>query len=175
MIIPLLAIVVTLFCLVQPCDGQQVFSGQVIGVTDGDTIKVFHDGIVSKIRLANIDCPEHNQAFGQAAKLFTSNYVFGKFVQIADEGNDRYGRVIGEVAVLNTPLDLNHALVAYGLAWAYRQYCHDSSFYSLESSARSQHIGLWSDANAQAPWDFRKQEKQHRLLYKSNHLLSLFH
>ncbi len=175
MIILLLITVLMLFSLVQPCEGQQIFSGQVVGVTDGDTIKVLHDGTISKIRLANIDAPEHNQAFGQAAKQFTSNFAFGKFVQVADEGNDRYGRVIGEVAVLNTPLDLNHALVAYGLAWVYRKYCHDGSFYSLESSARSQHIGLWSDPNPQAPWNFRKEEKQHRLLYKSNHLLSLFH
>lgn len=32
--------------------------GKVVGVSDGDTITVMHDGKAEKIRLYGIDCPE---------------------------------------------------------------------------------------------------------------------
>ena len=53
------------------------FSGRVVGVTDGDTIKVLHNGKAEKIRLHGIDCPEKAQPFGTKAKQFTSEMVFG--------------------------------------------------------------------------------------------------
>jgi endonuclease YncB( thermonuclease family) len=145
---------------VSPAFASDAFYGEVVGITDGDTIKVLHDGAVTKVRLANIDCPEHNQSFGQRAKEFTAEYVFGKIVTIDNEGTDRYGRTIGEVIPNDEPADLNHALVANGLAWVYQKYCHDTSFYQSESIAQAQHIGLWADPNAQPPWEFRRQEKQ---------------
>ncbi len=58
------------------------FSGRVIGVTDGDTIKVLHNGKAEKIRLHGIDCPEKAQPFGTKAKQFTSEMVFGKDVTV---------------------------------------------------------------------------------------------
>lgn len=42
--------------------------GQIVSITDGDTIKVLHDGQQVKVRLYGIDAPEKKQAFGQAAK-----------------------------------------------------------------------------------------------------------
>jgi micrococcal nuclease len=43
----------------------------VVGISDGDTISVMHNGRAEKIRLNGIDCPEKRQAFGQLAKQFT--------------------------------------------------------------------------------------------------------
>ena len=40
------------------------FSGPVVGISDGDTITVLHDGKGEKIRLNGIDAPEKGQAFG---------------------------------------------------------------------------------------------------------------
>lgn len=169
-------ITVLLIGLLNPAFASEIFSGEVIGVSDGDTIKILYDGEVMKVRLANIDCPEHNQAFGQRAKQFTSEYVFGKFVTIEDEGHDRYGRTIGEVMPQNQTTDLNHALVQSGLAWVSPKYCHDSSFYQIESAAQSDHIGLWADPKAQPPWEFRRQEKIQKATSKPRHMVSgLFH
>ena len=39
------------------------FTGRVVGVADGDTITVLHDGKGERIRLHGIDCPEKRQAF----------------------------------------------------------------------------------------------------------------
>jgi endonuclease YncB( thermonuclease family) len=54
------------------------FSGRVVGVTDGDTITILHNGQGEKIRLSGIDCPEKAQAYGQKAKQAASGLVFGK-------------------------------------------------------------------------------------------------
>jgi len=43
------------------------FTGKLVKVLDGDTVEVMHDGKAERIRLAQIDCPEKNQPFGQAA------------------------------------------------------------------------------------------------------------
>ena len=51
------------------------FTGRVIGVTDGDTITVLHNGKGERIRLHGIDCPEKRQAFGKRAKQFTAQQV----------------------------------------------------------------------------------------------------
>ncbi len=56
------------------------FTGRVVGVSDGDTITVLHNGKGERIRLHGIDCPEKRQAFGKRAKQLTSNLVFGKTV-----------------------------------------------------------------------------------------------
>src|SRR2546422_9117216 len=97
------------------------FTGKVVGVTDGDTISVMHNGRAEKIRLHGIDCPEKGQAFGQRAKQFTSTLVFGKEVTVTVQDSDKYGRTIGEVTLLDGRV-LNHELVKAGLAWWYRKY-----------------------------------------------------
>src|SRR2546426_3984017 len=86
------------------------FSGRVVGISDGDTIKVMHNGKAEKIRLYGIDCPEKGQAFGQRAKQFTSAMVFGKTVTIQEHGQDMYGRTVGDVILLDGRV-LNRELV----------------------------------------------------------------
>ncbi len=51
------------------------FTGRVVGVSDGDTITVMHNGKGVRIRLHGIDCPEKRQAFGNRAKQFTAQQV----------------------------------------------------------------------------------------------------
>src|SRR5438094_4600286 len=97
------------------------FSGRVVGVTDGDTIKVMHNGRAEKIRLYGIDCPEKRQAFGTKAKQFTSGQAFGKDVTVQVKDTDRYGRTVG-IVILPDGRSLNEELVYQGLAWWYRKY-----------------------------------------------------
>ncbi len=73
------------------------FTGRVVGVSDGDTITVLHNGKGERIRLHGIDCPEKRQAFGNRAKQFTSNLVFAKTVTVQALDRDRYGRTAGVV------------------------------------------------------------------------------
>jgi micrococcal nuclease len=50
------------------------WSGKVIGVIDGDSITMLHDGRQEQIRLWGIDCPEKRQDFGSKAKQAASDY-----------------------------------------------------------------------------------------------------
>jgi len=58
------------------------FSGQVVGIIDGDTITVLVNRSRLNIRLNGIDCPEKGQAYGKRAKQAASELVFGKEVTL---------------------------------------------------------------------------------------------
>jgi len=100
------------------------FTGEVVGVSDGDTISVMRGGKAVKVRLHGIDCPEKKQAFGTRAKKFTSDLAFGKEVTVRIQTTDRYGRSVG-VVILPGGKNLNWELVSAGLAWWYRKYAPD--------------------------------------------------
>lgn len=133
------------------------FSGKVVGVTDGDTISVLHDGRAEKIRLDGIDCPESHQAFGAKAKHFTSDLAFGQIVTVKVKEKDKYGRTVGEV-ILQDGRSVNRELVQSGLAWWYRKYSTDQSLGELEAQAKADHRGLWADQDPTPPWDFRQNK-----------------
>jgi endonuclease YncB( thermonuclease family) len=135
------------------------FSGKVVGVSDGDTITVLRDRTPVKIRLRGIDCPETGQDFGSRAKSVTSDLAFGKVVTVHPKRKDRYGRTVADV-ILPDGRILNHELVRRGVAWWYRKYApHDTSLARLEAEARAARIGLWSQSDPTAPWDWRRSRK----------------
>jgi micrococcal nuclease len=41
-------------------------------------------------------------------------------------------------------------------AWHYKQYSRDPELAKLEFQARSAKIGLWSEPNPVAPWEWRR-------------------
>jgi micrococcal nuclease len=132
------------------------WSGVVVGVTDGDTITVLHEGRGEKIRLYGIDTPEKGQAFGKKAKQFTSQMVYGKTVEVQPKDTDRYGRTVALINVGGQ--SLNEALIKDGLAWVYRKYCKETfceDWLNFEIVARYGKIGLWSEPSPIPPWEFR--------------------
>lgn len=136
------------------------WSGKVVGVDNGDTIEVLHDGKGEKVRLYGIDCPDIKQDFGQRAKEFTSQYVFGKIVEVEPVATDHYGRTVALVYFNNN--SLNEAIIKSGFAWAYKKYsvkpqCAEWIFFELQ--ARVEKLGLWSMPNPTPPWEFRHKNK----------------
>jgi endonuclease YncB( thermonuclease family) len=132
------------------------FTGRVVSVSDGDTLVVLRPGNVQeKVRLAEIDCPEKGQPFGQAAKRKTGDLAAQKTVTVEVRTTDRYGRTVGEV-FLPDGSSLNRELVRAGYAWWYRQYSKDASLGDLEAEARRARRGLWSETNAVPPWEWRR-------------------
>ncbi len=134
------------------------WSGQCVGVSDGDTVKVMLHGKAQTIRLYGIDTPEKAQAYGTRAKQFTSTLAFGKPVKVFSKGMDRYGRVLAWIFVGSTCV--NAQLVSNGLAWWYRQYSpNEAKLAQLEAQARSARRGLWADAAPVAPWEYRRPKR----------------
>jgi endonuclease YncB( thermonuclease family) len=92
------------------------FTGKVVGILDGDTIRVLRGGKAVKVRLHGVDTPEKAQAFGTQARKFTSDLAFQRDVTVQIRATDRYGRLVGDV-LLPDGRSLNQELVRAGLAW----------------------------------------------------------
>lgn len=126
----------------------------VVGITDGDTIKVrCGTDDEEKVRLVQIDAPEKKQAFGTQAKQMLSDLAHDKNIQLERHSTDRYGRTLGRITLDGT--DLNFEMVRLGYAWCYRKYLTDESCLVIEDDARQHHRGLWTDASPTPPWEFR--------------------
>jgi micrococcal nuclease len=141
---------------------SQDFSGEVVGILDGDTIEVLYKGKAQRIRLQGIDCPEKAQAYGQRAKQATSSLVFSKAVTIEAHGQDKYKRTLGNV-FLSDGTHVNRELVAQGWCWWYQKYAPDDLILGgLEAAARVTKKGLWVDPNPVPPWEYRKAGRTSR-------------
>ena len=106
----LLTCTVTSVLAVSPILAYAEFTGKVVGVIDGDSIRVMHEGKAEQVRLAGIDCPERKQAFGSKAKQSTSALTFGKMVTVEPVAKDRYGRTVANVLLFKGRM-LNHELL----------------------------------------------------------------
>jgi micrococcal nuclease len=138
------------------------FQGRVVGITEGDTLRVLHAGRAQVIRLHGIYAPEKGQAFGERAKQFTSSLAFGRTVVVRVRGRDRYWRTTGDV-VLPDGHNLNEVLVRAGYAWWFRRYSADDRLATLEAQARSGYRGLWADLDPVPPWEWRRSQQDTRL------------
>ena len=137
---------------------QADFTGRVVGITDGDTVRVMRDGEAVKIWLHCIDAPESRQAFGSRSKQFLSAAIAGKTVTVVEHDTDRYGRIVGEI--ICDGANVNHASVDAGMAWWYRKYApNDSALAAAEQRAKSARRGLWADANPTPPWNYRRGKR----------------
>jgi endonuclease YncB( thermonuclease family) len=137
--------------------------GQVVGVSDGDTITVLDNNKTQhKIRLVGIDSPEKTQPFGQAAKKSLSDLIIYKQVTIIWNKRDRYQRVLGKVIMEEQDICLEQ--VKRGMAWHYKQYQQDQppddqlKYSQAEKDAREKRIGLWSDDSPVEPSKFRRSK-----------------
>ncbi|WP_231989471.1 thermonuclease family protein [Nitrospira japonica] len=145
--------------ILAPVIGWADFSGEVVGVLDGDTIEVMHRQQAERIRLHGIDCPEKGQAYGTRAKQAASALVFGKEVTLRTHGMDKYGRTIADV-LLPDGTNVNQQLVKEGWCWWYRKYAHkDVTLEHLEQAAREAQSGLWADPQPVPPWEYRKASR----------------
>ena len=134
------------------------FTGEVIGVLDGDTIDVLVDRQPVRVRLAEIDAPEKRQPFGTRSRQALGEMVFRQTVTVQDQGLDWRGkRTVGRVLIDGR--SVNRAMVAAGMAWVYPKYAKDRSLYAVEAEARAAGRGLWADKAPVPPWQWRTAER----------------
>lgn len=149
----LILITISLFILT-----SFTITGKIVSILDGDTIILLDSNNEQiRVRLEGIDCPEKSQPFGQMAKQATSSFIYGKEVRIITSGKDRYGRTIGFIYI--DDICVNKELLRLGLAWHYKAYNNDPELAKLEEQARASKIGIWSQTEPIAPWDYRKKKE----------------
>jgi micrococcal nuclease len=133
-----------------------IIRGKVISVKDGDSIEILANEKIYTIRLAHVDCPEKKQDFGTKAKIFVSEFCFGKEVEAIEESKDRYGRIIAVVKVEGKELNLE--IIEAGFGWHFKKYSKSQIHADAEIRAKKKKVGIWSHSNAVAPWDYRKHK-----------------
>lgn len=134
---------------------SNVHAWKVVAVYDGDTITcVDENNQQQRVRLAGIDAPESGQDFGKQARDALAGMVFGRTVQVVDDGRDTVGRWLGRLSV--DGIDVNRRMIATGMAWNSPD-SHDESFAAAETLARTGGLGLWSQPNPVPPADYRAQ------------------
>ena len=127
-----------------------------IKVIDGDTIHAQHNGDKIKIRLVEIDAPEMDQPFGAQSKNFLNRLLYKKNVTLISQGEDRYGRILGEIYVDGQ--SANRSMIRSGFAWVYDRHVEDLSLYEYQDQAKAKNLGLWRGDDPIAPWVWRKQK-----------------
>ena len=83
------------------------YRGKISKIHDGDTLHVIdEDGAKHKIRMAYIDAPEINQAYGTHSRDNLIDAADGKKVKVRVFETDRYQREVAQVSVGTTDLNL---------------------------------------------------------------------
>ena len=142
---------------------SSTLDGKIIKIIDGDTVhfQAYGDDGYKKLRLVGIDAPEIKQSFGYKSRQCLGNLINNKQVQIISFGEDRYKRTLAKILI--EKIDINLAMIKNGCAWFYRRYkktldLDDQVMYDqAEIFAIENKKGLFSNQEAEAPWDWKKK------------------
>jgi endonuclease YncB( thermonuclease family) len=137
------------------------FDARVLRVVDGDSLEVVTDaGEHQRVRVADIDAPEHGQPWSRRAREALSARVAGRPIRVNRVDTDVYGRTVGEVYADDVCVGCE--LVREGHAWAYRGHEADPLMLELEADARSARRGLWQlpESERAPPWEWRRARRR---------------
>lgn len=152
-----------LLCTAAPA---HAWTGTVVKVVDGDTLRVQDSaGKLHKVRIYGVDCPELAQAYGPEAQSLTAQIVMGKTVTIVPVAHDRYKRTVAGIVIVDDLLVLQEALTTHGLAWVDDRYCKIPAcelwrIHQQDVEQAQPPRGLWQDELATSPWEWRRAKKQ---------------
>ena len=130
---------------------------QVTHVTDGDTLWVrpLAGGEAFKLRLQGLDAPEICQNWGRESRAALERRLARRTVTVVVSRHDDYGRALARVRLDGE--DVGAWMVRQGHAWSYRWRRSPGPYAAEEAQAASARRGLFADATAQRPRDFRQQ------------------
>ena len=138
----------------------ETLRGTVIVVIDGDTVLFKPDHYhpsgraFLKIRLADIDAPEHDQPYGDTATRALTAQVLNQRVEVETVATDVYGRTIARIRMDGDEVGAD--LVRRGLAWSVTRSPNASALKAAQRQARLARRGLWQDAAPVPPWVWRR-------------------
>lgn len=140
--------------------GAATLRGTVIVVIDGDTVLFKPDNYYPagraflKIRLADIDAPEHDQPYGDTATRALAAQVLNQRVEVDTVATDVYGRTIAHIHVAGHEVGME--LVQSGFAWAATRSRRAAELAKAQHQARLDQRGLWQGAAPVPPWEWRR-------------------
>ena len=125
-------------------------------IIDGDSLIVQSGNKSIEVRLHGIDAPELWQTYGKTAKSALSKISLKQSFKMTIKAIDRYKRKV--VILENSKINLNEELIKNGHAWVYTKYVDNQDWIELQNIAKTKKLGLWKNANAIAPWEWRKKK-----------------
>ena len=140
----------------------------VVKVVDGDSLRVKRSGLMSifsrefEVRLYGIDAPEYRQPMGPESREALIQHMKGGQLMAEISDIDRYGRTVALLYHKNKSRkeSVNMAMVKSGHAHWYDRYGgKDIGLDKAQKHAQANSLGLWKNANAQKPWDYRKEQR----------------
>jgi len=136
--------------------------GVVFVVIDGDTVlfKPDHTRAASraflKVRLADIDAPEKDQPYGDAATRALTALVLNQRVELHTVATDAYGRTIARIE--KGGLQIDAELVRRGHAWTASRGRRNAGLIAAQREAQRARRGVWQAANPTPPWVWRRAQ-----------------
>lgn len=128
----------------------------VVGVLDGDTIRVQVNGATEKVRLIGIDTPElaGGECYAQQAASRMQSLVQSRSVRLAadatQDDRDRYGRLLRHVSLPDGRL-VAEVLIDEGFGREYTYaaaYEHQTQYRAAQARAQGAGRGLWGSGCA---------------------------
>lgn len=137
------------------------YTGKVVKIKDGDTVTVLDSlNNSNTVRFYGVDAPEKKQEFGNVAKKFVSQEIFGKTVTVSIVSIDIFKRPVGHLFYNDSngkPIDISEQLLIRGLAWQF--YDKSDHYKRLQAEAVTNRLGLWIIDNPIEPSIFRHPKK----------------
>lgn len=154
----LLFVILSLALKAQPNKGDTL-KGKCISVADGDTISVYTERTVYKVRLEGIDAPELGQEYSRKAKQALEKKVKGKIVTVEVTGYDKYRRMLGKLTLDGE--NIQFWLVRNGWAWQFIKYNNGELLKLAQREAKKEKKGVWAgDIKPMPPWEYRDRQRE---------------
>lgn len=144
---------------------RSTFEAQVVGIVDGDTVKL-EDG--REVRYIGMDCPERGEPFAEEARSRNRDLVDGRRVRFETDREplDRYRRVLAYAYADGSRASVNETLVEEGLAAFYvvpPNDAHAAQMLEAQGRARAKKRGIWSEeAGRPEPYYVASSGRFHR-------------
>ena len=123
---------------------------------DGDTCTaVAADGQRLQVELRGVDAPELDQPFGTQSRTLVTQLVVGHHVDVRPAGRS-HDRLVADLR-LRDGRDVGELLVAAGAAWVEVGHSTDPE---VQAAAQRLRLGLWRNAGAVPPWEWRHTHAQ---------------
>jgi micrococcal nuclease len=156
----LILIFIFFSCNNQNINKNDIISGKVISIVDGDTYDLLLKGNRKiRVRMEGIDAPEKGMPFYKVSKNYLAQLCFNKKVSLKITGKDGNDRFLG-FTYLDDGSELSQEMIKAGLAWHFKKYNSDTILSNLEFVAKNLKKGLWINENPMAPWTNRSLHRQ---------------
>ena len=157
---PRYLVLLSLLTLSAPSAADRLLPGRVLHVLDGDSLVLDVRGGQYRVELADIDAPELNQPWGQAARDWLEQALAGRFVVVRSSDFGRDAQIHGRL--LFKKRDPGISLLYQGLAWCAPQPDSEAvtasrEYLDAQKHARAARRGLWSEDSPIPPWEWRRQ------------------